>query len=307
MRRDKKQPQAPVRQSSQGGDQDSYAFRRSRTITGSTASTVRAASENRAQLQSPRLHEHSLRSHRRKLSFYLLLTLCLSGVLWFLLSSYIGGSVEVRSSSTQAKTAALDEQSYRTLARAYLAERPLEHFSFSFNHDSFAQYMTQNAPEISDVRVGSTESMGGASMTVTLREPVVGWTIKGEQYFVDAEGVAFTKNYFAAPTVVVADKSGISADAGVIASSRQLRFIGRVITLVNASGLGAVQRVELPAHSTRQVDFWLEGRGYPLKTHLDRDPAGQAADMISALRYADSKGIVPQYLDVRVSSKAFYR
>jgi hypothetical protein len=40
---------------------------------------------------------------------------------------------------------------------------------------------------------------------------------------------------------------------------------------------------------------------------MDRDPAGQAADIVSAVRYVQQKQINPEYLDVRVASKAFYR
>jgi len=73
--RSRRRQEQPVRQPRMDADEQSYAFRRSRTITGSTTDNVRAAGENRAQLKSPRLHEHSLRKHRRKLLAYLLLIL----------------------------------------------------------------------------------------------------------------------------------------------------------------------------------------------------------------------------------------
>ena len=77
--------------------------------------------------------------------------------------------------------------------------------------------------------------------------------------------------------------------------------------MTNASGAGVVESVDLPPNSTRQVDIKLKDRNYIIKTNVDRDPAGQAADIVNTLRYIDAKGIVPAYLDIRVSSKAFYR
>jgi hypothetical protein len=239
--------------------------------------------------------------------FYLVISLAACGLLWYVISSYIGGTVAVGTQSAQPTRVALDTPRYQALVARYLQDRPFERFSFALNDAAFNQFITAHAPEIANARLGKGQVLGNAELAVQLREPVVAWTIKNQQYFVDAEGMAFTTNVFAAPTVVVTDKSGISADAGLVASNKLLRFIGRVITLVNQSGAALVERVELPANSTREVDFKLRDRNYIVKAHLDRDPAGQAADIVSAIKYVDSHGINPSYLDVRVSSKAYYR
>lgn len=296
-----------VRRVHSNGLNHSFAFRRSRTITGSAAGTVRAASETNGQLQSSRLHEHTLRKHRRKLSVYLVVSIIAAGGLWYVLASYMGSAVTTGTLSSQSLTQPIDQAYYQNLVQEYFRDRPLEHFQFALNEDDFSAYMRMKAPEVAKVELDTGETIGTTFLAVQFREPVVAWTIKGQQYFVDQSGVAFTTNYFAVPTVVVNDRSGISADVGVVASNRLLSFIGRVVTLVNASGIAPVQNIELPSDSTRQVDFKLEGKEYPVKAHLDRDPAGQAADIVSAVRYVESKGIKPSYLDVRVSSKAFYR
>lgn len=304
MRRD---TQTPVRQPRSSEADQSYAFRRSRTITGSAAMSVRAAGEDRGQLRSPRLHEHSLRKHRRKLTGYLLLTVLAAGALWYVIASYIGDTMTVTTFTAQPTSRALDAAQYQQLTKRYLVERPFERFEFAFNEQTFSQYMSSHAPEVSAASLSTGESLGTGQLSLRLREPVASWTIKGQQYFVDTDGLAFTTNYFAIPAVVVTDKSGINADAGVVASTKLLRFIGRVVTLVNQAGLTPVEAVTLPAGSTREVDFKLKDKDYLIKAHLDRDPAGQAADIINAVRYVDGKGIVPKYLDVRVSSKAYYR
>lgn len=307
MRRDTRGKTVPIRQPKADLSEQSFAFRRSRTITGSAASSVRAAGEERGQLQSSRLHEHSLRKHRRKLILYLGLSLVAVGALLYVVTSYIGSSVQVGLTSTQPVQGTLDNTRYESLTKQYFATRPFERFSFAFNANTFDAYMRSNAPEISEAHLEKGTRFGAAALSLRLREPVVTWTIKNQQYFVDAEGFAYTVNYFQSPSVIVTDRSGISADAGVVASSKLLRFIGRVITLVNAAGVSSVETVELPQNSTREVNFKLKDHDYIIKAHLDRDPAGQAADIVSAVRYTQTKGIDPQYLDVRVSSKAFYR
>lgn len=238
---------------------------------------------------------------------YLLLTTMAAGGLWYVLTSYIGSTITVGTQSAQPVQRQLDEARYQQLVNQYLADRPFERFSFVLNESALSEFMRAEAPELSAVTLDTSSSIGTGQLTVQLREPVASWTIKNQQYFVDADGLAFTTNYFAVPTVVVTDRSGINADAGVVASTKLLRFIGRIVTLVNQSGVATVEAVTLPPNSTREVDFKLGGRDYTIKAHLDRDPAGQATDIVNAVRYVDSKGMHPKYLDVRVSSKAYYR
>lgn len=296
-----------ARQRRTSDTEQSFAFRRSRTITGSAATSVRAAGEERGQLQSSRLHEHSLRKHRRRIMLYLGASIVACMGLWYVVSNYMGEVVTAGTRSTQALVVPLEVTPYKALVTRYFDERPFERFRFALNESTFSRFMTINAPEVSSAVLEKGSGLGNAELALDLREPVVAWTIKNQQYFVDADGAAFTKNYFAVPGVVVTDKSGISAEAGVVASGKLLRFIGRVITLVNVSGTSTVESVELPVNSTREVDFKLKDKGYIIKAHLDRDPAGQAADIVNAVSYVEAKGISPAYLDVRVSSKAFYR
>lgn len=301
----KSQPVAPVRQP-RFQDGTEAVFRRSRTLTGSSNDSVRSANENRSQLQSPRIHEHNLRKHRRKLSVYLIASLVACGSLWYVVSGYIGSGISVGTSRTQPLTAELDNNRYQSLVDRYLANHPLEYFLFALDADNFSQYIQNQASEVAGASLTRGDKLGQAQLILTLREPVIAWTIKNQQYFVDSSGHAFTENYFALPSVIVSDKSGVSADPGVVASTKLLRFIGRVTVLVNRSDNLNVERIELPPGSTRQVDFKLTDRPYIIKANLDRDPAGQAADIVNAVAHIESKAINPAYVDVRVSSKAFY-
>lgn len=285
----------------------SYSFRRSRTLTGSSAPDVRAATEDRGQLRSSRLKEHDLRRHRRKLSAYLFISLLFVVAAGILLEQYNGNDVSISTSTAEASTKPIDVGRYQQLASEYYAQRPFERFRFALDMEAFAASLRSRAPEIADARVVRGDGVLKGEVKLTFRKPVVSWTIKGERYYVDMNGEAFRINYFAEPTVSVADESGIDPTAGVIASGRFLRFMGRVITLVDESKVATVTGITIPRGVTRQIDLSLSGVPYRFKTNLDRDPAGQAADIVSAYTYMTAKGITPAYVDVRVSSKAFYR
>jgi len=303
----RKKKQVDIRNPSITAQNDAYSFRRSRTITGSSASTVRAATEDRGQLRSTRLQEHDLRRHRRKLSAYLVSCLVFIGLLGVVLEQYSGNDVLISASSAEASTKAIDTARYRQMATDYYNAHPLEHFRFALNIDAFAEELRARAPEVADAEVVRGDGVLQGEVKLTFRKPIVSWMIKGKQYYVDADGEAFQTNYYAQPTVSVVDESGIDPSAGVIASSRFLRFMGRLTTLVNDSGVTTVSGIVIPRGVTRQIDLKLNGVGYVFKTNLDRDPAGQAADVVNAYKYFTSRGITPQYVDVRVSSKAFYR
>ena len=170
-------------------------------------------------------------------------------------------------------------------------------------------FVQRDAPEVEALSI----DMGGGSLaghsvaTLTFREPLVGWQIRNRVYLIDKYGETFERNYYGSPLVTVHDASGINPNEGVIASSRFLAFLGKVVSGVNASGIGMVNKVTLPPGLTREIDINLTNRSYRLKLQMDREPTGQVADIVAIVKYLDARGITPQYVDVRVPSKAFWK
>lgn len=301
----KKKDQPPIRSPRITEQNESLTFRRSRTLTGSSSEHVRTASEDRAQIRSPRLKEHELRSHRRRLGGYLLMVVLAMSALLLLLSQFIGiMKLQVQSDTPVTKTP--DTAPYSQLIDDYFAGRPVERFRFVLNEASLSQYMQQKAPEVASVSFDST-GIATATADLRFRVPVVAWELPSGRSYVDGDGHAFTKNYYSEPSVTVKDDSGIDPSSGAIVSDRFLQFMGRVIALSNDSGVVRITGATIPRNTTREIDFNLEGRGYVVKTQLGRDPASQAMDIINAVKYMDSKGIQPAYVDVRVAGKAAYR
>lgn len=285
-----------------------YAFRRSRTLTGSSSSQVRvAAGESpRAQLKSPRLKEHELKKHRNKLFLSSIVVFGISGLFGWLVMSFSAGKPDIQSMS-QITSGQIDTATYQKIMNEYYAKRPLERFRFALNDATLLAHVQSAAPEVSRVVVNSGSGIGGSTVALGFREPLIGWKIRTTTYYIDGDGSVFQVNYFANPAVTVQDASGIDPSDGVIASNRFLSFLGKVVAGVNASGLGTVKSVTLPPGTSRQVDMTIEGRKYTYKLQMDREPTGQVADVAAITRYLDGKQLTPDYVDVRVVSKAYYR
>ena len=133
------------------------------------------------------------------------------------------------------------------------------------------------------------------------------WTSTGTVYFVDDDGVTFERNYFTPPAVTVRDESGVSAVAGQEVINRQfLSFLGQAVSAFKKEQV-VVTEVVLPVETVRQVLFQLEGRPYPVKMTIDRGATAQVAEAMKAMRHLDAQGVSPQYIDVRVDQRVFYR
>lgn len=309
----KKQSQLPARRSDASarlsrasvGDLDErYSFRRNRTLTGSLSSGVSSATEHRAELKSPRVHAHVLRRHRRKLSAILVAVVLVSAGLLSLIYQSIA-IVHVASATPRP----LEQAVYQAKIQEYLSLHPLERFRFVIDVDSLTNFLQKNgSPEVLHVAQNTYfDGIGATKFTLELRRPAVSWTTGSSNLYVDETGAAFTRNYYPEPSVKVIDKTGIGTrDNQVLASSRFLGFIGMVIGRMKQYDL-VVTSVTLPEATTRQIAINIENLPYPVKLSVDRPVGEQAEDSARAIRYLDSKGITPEYIDVRVSGRAFYK
>ena len=279
-----------------------YAFQRNRTLTGSASSKVMSTNESRAWLKSSRVQAHELVRRRRHIGAVLALALVSAGGVFFLISQ-LTATVTVR---VQDITVQLDA-TYEQAIQEYFSERPIERLRFLLNSEALATYLHSKTPEVAGVHVEGPSGFGRSTFVLTMREPIAGWSIEGKQQYVDNTGTAFGHNYYTEPKVQIVDNSGLPLGNGqAVASNRFLGFVGRVVSLTKAQGYTA-QQVIIPPSTTRQIEVRLEGISYPVKFSIDRGAGEQVEDMTRSLRWLSGRGIVPQYLDVRVSGRAFYR
>lgn len=283
-----------------------YAFRRNRTLTGSLSSEVTSAKVHNMELRSARVQGHDLRAHRRRL------TLVLGGVLigCFGLGYVIYQSIAVpKVVATSSVSRSIDNQLYQKKIEDYLSTHPLQRLRSTLDTGTLTEYLqSHGAPEI--VSVNQTIAFAGlgvGQIGIVLRSPVVVWHTGSHTFYVDELGNTFERNYYADPTIQVVDKTGIQASGGqVLASNRFLGFLGKIIGRMKQQNY-TVSQVVLPENTSRQVEVTLGGVVYPVKLSVDRSAGEQAEDATRAIRYLQEKGITPQYLDVRVSGKAYYQ
>lgn len=280
---------------------DDTEFRRSYTINAYNAA---AADEHENQtFEREKIRKMRLRRRKLLVGFLSLLIVVILGVI--ALSQYtaaISGIV----AENQVTLNADDKARYIGAADDYFAMRPLERFSFFLNQAGFSRHMSETTPEIASADVGERSFMS-AKLVLRARTPQAVWEVRGERQYVDADGAVFSRNLLMDPVVTIVDESGFGTEEGDMISTRLLRFVGQVVAGIEQDGTETVSRVTIPATALRFVEFWLDGRNYPIRAQIDRDSVSQAGDILNMLRHLDGQGIVPSYVDNRVEGKGFWR
>lgn len=270
-------------------------FRRNQTLSG-----VKRPEE----AVSDRTRMHHLARRRRHVGGILALVLGIIIVLAALISQFTG-TVLVAGSS-QALTHTIQPGPYEKAINDYLGIHPVERLRFALNQTALSDYVSGILPEVSEVKLTSTDSIVQSNFTLTLRKPVAGWQINGHQYYVDSTGVVFQANYYDTPSVQIIDQSGISPEQGtVVASARLLSFVGKVVALAGQGSYVVTQAV-LPADTTREIDIHLNNVQPYVKLSIDRGAGEQVEDMIRSLKFLSSQGRSATYVDVRVSGRTVY-
>jgi len=304
----KRKPDLPKRRyASDVNDTSSspHVFKRNRTLTGTTSNHLSSVGVD-SDLKSPRAHAHDLSIQRRKIGGIFIFVLLIVASIWILVANFTA-SIKITVANTDI-TKAVDESKYANVIQDYMNTSPFSRIAFFLDRDSLSSYVSSKLPEVSKISLMGSEGMGRSNFMLTLRKPVASWQINDKQYYVDSSGIPFTTSYFLSTGVRIVDNSGISIKVGTtaIVSNRFLGFVGRVVSMTRASGYNVTQAA-LPADTTRVLEVRLKEASYPIKFTIDRPAGEQVEDMVAAVNYLKKHGIVPGYVDVRVSGKAFYK
>jgi len=281
-------------------------FKRNRTLTGTTSNRLDSTNA-KSDLESPRVHAHKLLIQRRKIFSILLIIIVMTVPVLILVCNFTA-NVSV-SSSQSGLSKSIDVKKYENAILSYLDINPISRIMFFMDRSLLTDYVSNKLPEVLSVSSGSMIGLGKTNFSITMRAPVAGWQINSKQYYVDAKGIPFERNYFSDPTVQIVDNSGVSLAATgttAIASNRFLSFVGKVVTSAKASGY-TVTQASLPVNTTRELLIKIGEGNYLVKLSIDRLAGEQVEDMVAAIKYFASRGQVPEYIDVRVSGKAFFK
>lgn len=302
MKFTRRRPSAPVprrRQtddSFQMNDLQNRSYLRNRTISAVTPID-----------ESSRGQAHSLTTRRRRLGSIFLVVLAVIVALTLLVAQ-LTAQVTVGVSGTQLSQPP-DETAYAKSISTYLNTNPVERLRFALSETQLMEYMQTVHPEVASIKQQTTWGIGATNFVITFRQPVAGWQINGQQYYVDSNGVAFQKNYYAPPTVQIIDQTnGTNNPTGgtTVASSQFLSFIGKVVSLAKGRGYTVTQAI-LPPGTSREVAIHLAGISSEVRMTVDRGAGEQVEDMDRALKYFSSHGASPQYIDVRIAQRAYYQ
>lgn len=298
-KRSKKQGEGVPRRRLSSDDRppvSSEQFRRNQTLSSYKRETLDDSARQKA---------HTLHAQRRRLGGTLLIVfgavVFLSLLLWQLVAQ-----VHVTSSTKQLSTS-FEASRYEDVVNQYFLLNPAQRLKFLLNEEALNSYVVSQLPELEAISLKGTPSIAEADFSVTFRTPVAGWQINSQQYYVDASGVVFEKNYYASPEVQVVDETGVRPEeGGVVAGSRLLGFLGRIVAEVGERGY-TVTKAVLPQDTTREVDIYVTSTATRVKLSIDRGAGEQAEDMQRALTYLQEHGQTPEYIDIRVEGRAAYR
>ncbi len=272
-------------------------FRRNQTLSSYRHNTPEESSRQKA---------HTLALQRRKLGGIFLIVavavVALALLLWQLIAQ-----VHVMTSSKQLSTT-FDNGVYEKSVSEYLNLNPAQRLRASLDETALSAFVSSELPEVETLELSGMPGLAQSNFTVTFRTPVAGWQINGKQYYVDADGVVFEKNYYDAPTVQIVDESGVSPEQGsAVVGTRLLGFLGRIVSEAQGRGYTPVKAI-LPTGTTRQVDVYFENKTTYVKFSIDRGAGEQMEDADRALKYLESRGGGGAgYVDVRVSGRAAYK
>ncbi len=209
--------------------------------------------------------------------------------------------------STKQLSASFSGAAYEQSINEYLGLNPAQRLRVSLDEAALSDFVSAALPEVESLEMSGMPGIAKGSFAITFRTPVAGWQINSKQYYVDASGVVFEKNYYDAPTVQIVDESGVSPEQGsAVVGSRLLGFLGRIVSQAQGRGY-TITKALLPRDTTRQVDVELQGISTRVKFSIDRGAGEQAEDMDRSLTFLKERGIGAEYVDVRVSGRAAYK
>lgn len=202
-----------------------------------------------------------------------------------------------------------DKVRYQTAIAKYLSQQPFERLSFNIDKTHLEKSVQADHPEVLRINSVTSGFLRPTRFEVALRKPVATMMVNQKRYFVDAAGVPFGDNYHQSPQIEINDQSGIKQSGQLnqqLISGRFLRFIGRAIALTGEKGY-QITTATIPTGTVHQIEFKVKNFDFYVKMTIDRDVAEQVEDLTRSLDYVKKSGLKPQYLDVRVVNKVFYK
>jgi cell division septal protein FtsQ len=143
-------------------------------------------------------------------------------------------------------------------------------------------------------------------ITATLKQPSLGWSSDNQRYLLDRDGTAIGVLPAGSVLPVVNDGSNLPVKTGTrVTTSRFVAFVGELVPALAANGIGATS---LDVKETTLDLSVTTNKGYRLIFDTGRTVAEEMADLKAVLGLlATQKKTPAEYIDLRVSGKAYYK
>ncbi len=253
--------------------------------------------------------EHSERSENQKLvirrrklgAFFVILAIFISLISIFLFQFISKVSIVSNESKSQ------NLSKYEKSVEEYLNINPSERILSNLNKNTLLESLQKDYPEVLSISDIKFNGLTSYKIYLDFRKPVASWLVDGKEFFVDSEGVSFNVNNFEKPSLNIIDDSGAIVSNGKnVASSSFFSFIGKLVSAANKQGL-EVSKIRIPPLSLRQVEVSVEGISYFARMSTADSAEGQIINSKKAIEYFRTHKISPNYIDLRIEGKGYYK
>ena len=253
--------------------------------------------------------EHSERSENQKLvirrrklcAFFVVLAIFISLISIFLFQFISKVSVVSNESKSQ------NLSKYEKSVEEYLNINPSERILSNLNKNALLESLQKDYPEVLSISDIKFNGLTSYKIYLDFRKPVASWLVDGKEFFVDSEGVSFSVNNFEKPSLNIIDDSGAIVFNGKnVASSSFFSFIGKLVSAANKQGL-EVSKIRIPPLSLRQVEVSVKGVSYFARMSTADSAEGQIINFKKAIEYFRTHKISPNYIDLRIEGKGYYK
>lgn len=253
--------------------------------------------------------EHSERSENQKLvirrrklgAFFMILAIFISLISIFLFQFISKVSVVSNESKSQ------NLSKYEKSVEEYLNINPSERILSNLNKNALLESLQKDYPEVLSISDIKFNGLTSYKIYLNFRKPVASWLVDGKEFFVDSEGVSFNVNNFEKPSLNIIDDSGAIVSNGKnVASSSFFSFIGKLVSAANKQGL-EVSKIRIPPLSLRQVEVSVKGVSYFARMSTADSAEGQIINFKKAIEYFITHKISPNYIDLRIEGRGYYK
>lgn len=253
--------------------------------------------------------EHSERSENQKLvirrrklgAFFMILAIFISLISIFLFQFISKVSVVSNESKSQ------NLSKYEKSVEEYLNINPSERILSNLNKNALLESLQKDYPEVLSISDIKFNGLTSYKIYLNFRKPVASWLVDGKEFFVDSEGASFNVNNFEKPSLNIIDDSGAIVSNGKnVASSSFFSFIGKLVSAANKQGL-EVSKIRIPPLSLRQVEVSVKGVSYFARMSTADSAEGQIINFKKAIEYFITHKISPNYIDLRIEGRGYYK